>query len=59
MSKPPPSGDHSDIDGVYKDARSGVPNRDPFKGTAEDLERARKENVARPDEDEDGSPPPG
>lgn len=50
MTKPPPSGPHSDIEGVYRDARTEVPHRDPRKGTAADLERARRHSRGRPDE---------
>lgn len=52
MSKPPPSGPHSDITGVNRDARVNVPNRDPSKGTAEDLADAQDGSAARPDEDQ-------
>ena len=50
MPKPPPSGPHSDISGVNRDARAGVPNRDPKKGTAADIARADRESIGRPDE---------
>jgi hypothetical protein len=52
MAKPPPSGPHSDIDGVNRDARIGVPNRDPAKGTAKEVDEADTQSVGRPDEGE-------
>ena len=50
MTRPPPTGPHSDMDGVNRDMRPGVPNRDPKRGTAADLDRAEKESAARPKE---------
>jgi hypothetical protein len=50
MAKPPPSGPHSDINGVNMDARVNAPNRDISKGTAEDLDKAGKKSIGRPDE---------
>ncbi|WP_165374840.1 hypothetical protein [Sphingomonas montana] len=51
MAKPPPSPPSSDIDGVFMDARPGVPNRDVSKGTAKELDDKQDLNVARPKED--------
>ena len=48
MAKPPPSGEHSDIKGVNMDARVGVPNRDPGKGTAKEKQEAEEESKGRP-----------
>jgi hypothetical protein len=48
MAKPPPSGPHSDIKGVNMDARTGVPNRDPAKGTAQDKQKAEEQSLGRP-----------
>jgi len=48
MAKPPPSGPHSDIEGVNRDARVGRPNRDLAKGTAEDIDTAEKKSKGRP-----------
>lgn len=49
MTKPPSSPPHSDIDGVNRDARVGAPNRDPKKGTAADVDHARKQSIGRPE----------
>lgn len=51
MAKPPPSGPHSDISGVNRDARVNTPDRDPAKGTADDLEKANKASKGQPDRD--------
>ncbi len=48
MAKPPPSGSHSDISGVNRDARVGIPNRDTGKGTAKDIHETEQENKGRP-----------
>lgn len=48
MPKPPPSTPHSDIEGVNRDARVGVPNRDPKKGTAADIDAAERQSAGRP-----------
>ena len=48
MAKPPPSGPSSDIGGANQDARAGVPNRDPGKGSAESLEQAEANSAGRP-----------
>jgi len=48
MTKPPPSGPHSDLTGVNRDARAGVPNRDAGKGTAADIESAREHSRGKP-----------
>ena len=52
MAKPPPSGPHSDIQGVNMDARVGVPSREPRQGSAEELEEADAQSVGQPDEGE-------
>ena len=51
MAKPPPSGPHSDIDGVNRDARVNTPNRDPAKGSAAELDAADKQSKGQPDRD--------
>ena len=55
MAKPPPSGPHSDLTGVNRDARVNDPNRDAGKGTAEDKAAAQDGSAATPD----GKPPLG
>jgi len=50
MAKPPPSGPHSDIEGVNRDARAGTPNRRPDKGTAADKQKAEQHSKGRPDQ---------
>ncbi len=52
MAKPPPSGPHSDITGVNRDARVNTPNRDPAKGGAEEKDAADKNSVGQPNEGE-------
>jgi hypothetical protein len=51
MAKPPATPPSSDINGVHMDARPGVPNRDPAKGTAKELDDKQDLNSARPKED--------
>ncbi|HET8611858.1 MAG TPA: hypothetical protein VFL92_03725 [Sphingomonas sp.] len=53
MAKPPPSTPHSDIEGVNRDARAGVPNRDPKKGSSEEKHKAEQESKARPPQSEE------
>ena len=48
MSKPPPSGPSSDLDGNTRDGRAGVPNRDPKLGTAESIATAEEQSAGRP-----------
>ena len=48
MAKPPPSGPHSDLDGVNQDARAGMPNRDASKGSAKEKGDAESNSKARP-----------
>jgi len=48
MAKPPPSGPHSDLDGVNQDARAGTPNRDPAKGSAKEKQAAEENSLGRP-----------
>ena len=50
MAKPPPSGLHSDLDGVNRDARTGVPNRDARKGTAQEKQAAEEGSAGRPEQ---------
>jgi hypothetical protein len=49
MAKPPPSGPHSDLDGVNRDARVGTPNRDASKGSAKEKGEAQERSSGRPD----------
>jgi len=51
MTKPPETPPSSDIEGVYRDARPGLPNRDPKLGTAKELADKQELNSARPKED--------
>jgi len=48
MAKPPPSGPHSDLKGVNRDARTGTPNRDPAKGSAREKQAAEEGSAGRP-----------
>jgi hypothetical protein len=48
MAKPPPSGPHSDIAGVNRDARAGAPDGDAENGGAAAKEGAQKDSKARP-----------
>ena len=48
MSKPPPSGPSSDIEGSTRDARAGVPNRDAKLGTAQSVAEAEAQSASRP-----------
>lgn len=48
MAKPPSTAPHSDITGVNRDARVGVPNRDAGKGTAKDLKHAEEQSRGKP-----------
>ena len=49
MAKPPPSGPHSDLHGVNRDARAGAPQLDAGKGGAEDKHQAEQDSKGRPD----------
>lgn len=49
VSKPPKSTPHSDIDGVHRDEKPNVEAAVESGQDNEDLARAAKENVARPD----------
>lgn len=51
MAKPPPSGPHSDIAGVNRDARPGSFTPDPEGNKAGELQRADEQSKAQPDED--------
>ncbi|WP_162527133.1 hypothetical protein [Sphingomonas solaris] len=51
MAKPPPSGPHSDISGVNRDARVNSPTRDPQGNDASDLDEADEQSKGQPDED--------
>lgn len=48
MAKPTKSGPDADITGVDRPPRAGMPNTDPAKGTAEDIEKAERESIGRP-----------
>lgn len=49
MSKPPPETPHSDTKGVDRDARAGLPNRDPALGSSAEAGRAEAEAKGRPE----------
>ena len=49
MSQPPKSTPHSDIDGVRRDEKPNVESAVEAGQGTEDLARASKETVARPD----------
>ncbi|USI71434.1 hypothetical protein [Sphingomonas morindae] len=53
MAKPPPAGPSSDIEGVNRDARVGVPNRDSAGPNAEDKQAAEADSKARPSQTEE------
>jgi hypothetical protein len=48
MTKPPPAGPSSDIDGVNQDARAGSPSRTPDEGKAATAAGTRDDTKARP-----------
>lgn len=48
MAKPPPTGPHSDLNGVNQNARTGTPNRDPAKGSAGAKQAAEEGSAGRP-----------
>jgi len=49
MAKPPPSGPHSDLHGVNRDARAGAPHKDASQGGAKEKDEAEKNSQGRPD----------
>jgi hypothetical protein len=51
MAKPPPSGPHSDITGVNRDARVNSPTHDPQGNDAGDLKDADDKSRGQPNED--------
>ncbi|MGA9582273.1 MAG: hypothetical protein WBR13_09935 [Allosphingosinicella sp.] len=53
MSKPPKSTPHSDIDGVHRDEKPNVETAVEAGQDNEDLARASRESVGRPDHSED------
>ena len=59
MSKPPKSGPHSDLDGIHEDEESNVESANEAGQDSADLERAARENVARPGYDGSKSPDKG
>ncbi|MET0269490.1 MAG: hypothetical protein ABW173_03575 [Sphingomonas sp.] len=50
MAKPPPSGPHSDISGVNRDARVNTPTPDPQGNDAGDLDEADAKSKGQPNE---------
>ncbi len=48
MSKPPPSGPHSDIDGVNRDARVGTPTNNPHPEPGSSLRDSKEQGKGRP-----------
>ncbi len=53
MTKPPKSTPHSDIDGVHRDEKPNVESAVEAGQDNEDLARAAREDVARPDYSDD------
>ena len=53
MSKPPPTPPHSDVDGVHRDGTRPSKPLPPHGQDGEDLERAARETVGRPDYEPD------
>ena len=53
MSKPPPSTPHSDISGVHRDEKMNVDSANDAGQDSGDLQRAREEDVARPEYHDD------
>jgi hypothetical protein len=53
VTKPPKSTAHSDLDGVHRDEKPNVETAVEAGQGTEDLERAARENVARPDYSDD------
>ena len=53
MTRPPESTPHSDIDGVHRDEKPNVQVAVEAGHDTEDLARAAKESVARPDYSDD------
>jgi hypothetical protein len=53
MPKPPEATPHSDIDGVRKNEKRNTDVADALGESAEQLARAKNENVARPPHSED------
>jgi hypothetical protein len=52
MTKPPPSGPHSDIDGLHRSARDGDENRHRDSGTADEQMQNHHESKAKPRQNE-------
>jgi len=48
MAKPPPSGPHPDLDRADRDLPEAMPDRDPKKGTAKEIEQAEENSAGRP-----------
>lgn len=48
MAKPPPETPHSDIDGVDRDGRLGLPSHKTSGDPGKQLDRARRLSVGRP-----------
>ena len=48
MAKPPPSGPHSDIDGLHRSARDGDINRYRDGSTAAEQQHDNRESKAKP-----------
>ncbi len=53
MTKPPKSTPHSDLDGVHRDEKPNVESAVEAGQDTEDLARAARESVARPDYSDD------
>jgi hypothetical protein len=50
MAKPPPSGPHSDITSVNRDARAGAPSTSDRPDPGAAIDQAKDESAARPQE---------
>jgi hypothetical protein len=50
MAEPPPSGPHSDIHGVNRDARAGAPSKSQHPEPGSAVKGAKDEATARPEE---------
>lgn len=51
MANPPATPPSSDIEGVNRDARAGVPSKDSKPDPGAALDKAKDESAARPDSD--------
>lgn len=54
MLKPPPSGPHSDIDGLRRSALEGDENRQKYTGSAKEQVQDHSKSKAKPPQNEQG-----